>query len=416
MQRAAVVALQTHAASHPVVLAALRALVSLHERTGFRTATHDTLKQQAQRACAATLAAMRVHAGCTEVQLCGLLVLPYMLDRTEAAHVTAAVECGAIEIVVAALRAPSTTDQLVVAGLPLMMLPLAGYHGSNAANIAKAVSAGAFEAVVAALCAHVTDDQITEICCQCLSTWVVGTSAAYAVQAASAGAIEAVLAALEAHGASRFISHFALATLRTMCHIVAGAKRTAGRVGALRIISATMRAHASETRVQGTAAAVISELAQEPDVLASAGATEAIDALAEAARVHPHASAPLENVFTAIRRLCAREDNRQRAWSAGAVDAALESIDAEAPPELLKAAFGMLAGIVSGPNDASVIACVRRGFIGGGALPQRCAAMLQTFACRQRAAARCACCWMALLIRLFTWRTALACSVSWRLQ
>ncbi len=353
---AAVEALETHKASSPVVYDALHVIFSLYQRKEFWDAAHDTLKQQAPRARAATLAAMRAHAGCADVQLMGLFTLMFLINRADAAQKAAAVECGAIEIVVAALRAFTSTSDMQTVGLQLLM-SLAGERSVDAANVAKAVSAGGFEAVLAALRAHVEDDRITGYCCQILSVWV-DTSAAYAAQAASAGAIEAVVAVLKTH-TTRVLVAQSLAMLSTICHDAA-AKRTAGCAGLLEVIAATMRAQDSDTLVQGTAAEVISQLAQDRDVLASAGAAEAIDALVEAARAYPNVGALLERVFTAIRWMCAREDNRRRAWSAGAVDAALATINQMgAPREVLVAALGMLTCIVPGSTYASAVAGVR---------------------------------------------------------
>jgi hypothetical protein len=147
-------------------------------------------------ACALVCVLQR-HTEHARVQLfaCSALGNAVSPHRADAAAVCAdAVAAGAIEAVVAALRAFPTYHQIqfVALGVLLKLMAL------DPARQARAAAAGANTAAIDALKLHAHDVEITVYACNVLSN-ATCDHAANAATAAADGALQAVIAAMGAH-------------------------------------------------------------------------------------------------------------------------------------------------------------------------------------------------------------------------
>ena len=121
-----------------------------------------------------------------------------------------------------------------------------------------AAEAGAIEAVVAAMRAHPQEEGVQENGCCALADMCCGDDAAAAVarrqRAAAAGAIEEVVAALRAHPQEEGVQENGCLVLGNMCFgndaAAAARKQRAAAAGAIEEVVAAMRAHPQEEDVQ----------------------------------------------------------------------------------------------------------------------------------------------------------------------
>ena len=155
----------------------------------------------------------------------------------------AAGEAGAIEAVVAAMRAHGSNAEVQKQGCWALE-----NMACDAENKVKAGSAGAIEVVVAAMRAHASNAGVQQRGCGALMNMTFNDE--NKVKAGSAGAIESVVAAMRAHGSNAGVQQRGCWALKNMTCKNAENKVKAGSAGAIEAVVAAMRAHDSNAGVQ----------------------------------------------------------------------------------------------------------------------------------------------------------------------
>jgi hypothetical protein len=222
----------------PVLIAALRAhgTSATLAQAGCNVIAHVTLGNAERRAAAlaagamdAVLAAMRAHAGDEQAQNSAVGALMSLLEQPST-H-AAAVARGGVALLVAAMRAhPGAVKLQRHGGTCLGTLCL--YDHSGAAATA-AVDAGAIEAVLTAMRAHSADAQVPIACLFALR--LVITTPAAAARAGDA-AVRAVLAAHRTQTFTAIVAASAMHTLATLVSHRAAAAHAAVAHGALPLL------------------------------------------------------------------------------------------------------------------------------------------------------------------------------------
>ena len=183
----------------------------------------------------------------------------------------AAGDAGALEAVVAAMRAHSDVADVQVAGCIALCAVSNGDDAAGLARKQRAVEAGAIEEVVAALRVHPQVALVQETGCGALGNVCWGEDAAALSRhqrAAAAGAIEEIVAAMRAHAQVVEVQERGCCTLLILCRgSDDAAARTRGRLalqaGGRTAVVDAMEAHPEDDGVQNYGQRVLDKLPAE---------------------------------------------------------------------------------------------------------------------------------------------------------
>lgn len=292
----------------------------------------------------AVVAAMRAHVSSADVQAAGCTALVHFLFRnhiqldpavgqprprpvsggiTNRLNQALAVEVGAVEVVVTAMRAhggAACLQQKACYALRCLII-------ESPANQALAIEAGVVEAVVAAMRAHGDDGGVLEwagrllfgLACDSVANQVRVTEAGgidALMAMRSPGGVDGVVAAMHEHGGSAWVQEQACAALGNLVSGSPDNQARAGEASAFEEVVAAMRAHEGSAGVQEQACRAISCLVSgSPDNQARAGEAGAVAAviavMSRTAAMLENANSPsfslkmetMENSMRALSRL-----------------------------------------------------------------------------------------------------------------
>jgi hypothetical protein len=267
-------------------------------------------------AVAAVVSAMRTDT--QWLQQLGCVVLACLCREHEGNCARAGV-AGAIEAVLTATELVGTDNT------SSKLLALHALTDGDAHNAAAAIDAGALECVVAVMRAHRALEQVQDGGCHCFLV-LVELDAPARARAIAAGAIDAVLDGMAAHASSSELSAngcYALKALYGNGRVIESSAHARARAkAAVRAVLKALDAHRSDEDVQSGGCDALNTIARTVCIMhAAVGAAGAVPSVLAALRAHPGSADVQESGIAVLSQLCAGADGKANAAAAVAAGA-----------------------------------------------------------------------------------------------
>ncbi|KAG8462613.1 hypothetical protein KFE25_004589 [Diacronema lutheri] len=293
----------------------------------------------------AVVAAMRAHAAHSDVQKWACWALRNICTADDAAGISRAqraTEAGALEAVVDAMRAHAAHSRVQVQACWALRNICTTDDAAGISRAQRATEARALEAVVDAMHAHAAHSDLQKQACWALRNICSGTDAAGPARkqrATKAGALEAVVDARRAHAAHSVVqAGVQEQACWALIHVCSGTdaagparKQRATKAGALEAVVAAMRAPAAHSGVQKQACWALGNLCVSTDVAGLARARQAVEdgaleAVTAAMRAHAEHSGVQQQACWALANVCAGNDAAGLARARQAAEGALRAV------------------------------------------------------------------------------------------
>lgn len=311
----------------------------------------------------AALAAMVVHTAdkvaVAHVVMGGIAAAPEDAELAEVAcsalknaalgeehNRVAAAEAGALEVLLETMRlhggVPGVCEQACWALKNMCVLP------DNQTRVAQM---GGIAEVLAVLGTHPRAAAVCEQAIWALRILAFNPENAGAI--GEAGGIATIVDVMKAHMAVPGVQETCCGALRTLGALPANKAAVADAGAAVRAVAA-MRRHPEHPAVQMSSVGLISSLVSDLDSQRRASSAGAVEVVVESLRNNPKATKLHQACFQVLSALvAANSENKARAATAGAVQAALLSLaqhGGEDAPALAMAALDVVASVVSTPD------------------------------------------------------------------